>query len=143
MNKRTFISFALILAVSTAFLPELREANAAAPGLAAKGKPEGPLTSVRADASCHNPCDKPFQLTAMAKDSSGRPVKGAVITFKVELASGTIERTATTNGSGKAEIRFSVNPATAPQGELVIVTVTAQKNGTVKTTATSFTPDYR
>jgi hypothetical protein len=99
--------------------------------------------TLRADASCHDPCDDPFRLKAWVRRASdGAGIHGVKVTFRFTLASGQVVGTARTDAMGYAHFHKRLTSATAPGGVRVKVVVTATYNGVTKSATTWFTPNY-
>ena len=95
-----------------------------------------------AGVSTHYPCGDPVWLKARLKDGAGHGVKGVRVTFSFRLKSGTVRRSATTDAQGKARVKTTPTPDTAPEGVKVTVKANAVYRGTTLTAATWFTPKY-
>ena len=70
--------------------------------------------SLKADASCHDPCDDPFKLKAWVRDESASGVEGVRVTFSFKLRSGVVEGQAITNAQGYAHFHQKLTPSMAP-----------------------------
>jgi len=93
------------------------------------------VTGIRADVTCHDPCDDPFQLKAWVR---GSDVGGLVVKFSVK---GHTFRARTTS-SGYAHYHLDVNPSDYPQGVVVKVTASVSHGGVTKSATTWFKPNY-
>ncbi|HEY5168739.1 MAG TPA: hypothetical protein VIK03_05015 [Thermoleophilia bacterium] len=129
MKKRMF-ACAVVLALATLILPAA--ALAGEKGSAAK---RGAVSGIRADATCHSPCDDPFQVKAWVRGSS---VGGLVVKFNVK---GKVFTARTTSG-GYAHYHLSMRPSTYPQGVVVKVVATVKHGGETKAASTWFKPNY-
>lgn len=113
----------------------------AAPGVAsaatapAAAEPRASLTGIRADVTCHDPCDDPFQLKAWVAGSS---VGGLVVKFAV--AGRTFK--ARTSTAGYAHYHLDVNPSDYPQGVVVSVKASVTHGGVTRSATTWFKPNY-
>ena len=93
------------------------------------------VSGIRADVTCHDPCDDPFQLKAWV---GGSNVGGLVVTFSVK---GHVFRARTT-GSGFAHYHLHINPSDYPQGVVVKVTANVTHAGVTRSATTWFKPNY-
>jgi hypothetical protein len=131
MTKR-IATFAVTLAVLALAAPASVLATNA--GKSATGQ-RGAVSGIRADVTCHDPCDDPFQLKARVRGSN---VGGLMVKFSVK------GRTfqARTSSSGYAHYHLRINPSTYPQGVVVKVKASVSHGGVSKTAATWFKPNY-
>jgi len=95
-----------------------------------------------AGVSTHAPCGNPMWLKARLKDGAGHGVKGVKVTFSFKLQSGAVRRQAATDARGRAQVKITPLPDTAPQGVRVNVRVKALFGGAGLAAATWFTPKY-
>ena len=102
----------------------------------ASADPRATLTGIRADVSCHDPCDDPFQLRAWV---AGSGVGGLVVRFTVD---GRAFRARTSSG-GYAHYHLDVNPSDYPQGVVVSVRATVTHGGVSRSATTWFKPNYQ
>lgn len=93
------------------------------------------VTGIRADVSCHDPCDDPFFLKAWVR---GSDVGGLVVKFSVK---GHTFR-ARTASDGSAHYHLDMNPSDYPQGVVVKVKATVTHGGVTRSATTWFKPDY-
>jgi hypothetical protein len=93
------------------------------------------VSGIRADVTCHDPCDDPFQLKARV---GGSNVGGLLVTFSVK---GHTFR-ALTSDSGYAHYHLHMRPSDYPQGVVVKVTATVTHGGVTKSVTTWFKPNY-
>jgi hypothetical protein len=129
MKKRMF-ACAVVLALATLVLPAA--ALAGGKGSAAK---RGAVSGIRADATCHSPCDDPFQVKAWVR---GSHASGLVVKFNVK---GKVF-SARTNSSGFAHVHLNVRPSAYPHGVLVKVTASVTHGGSTRAASTWFKPNY-
>lgn len=125
-------AFVVILAVLALAAPA--SVLAAQAGKPATGQ-RASVSGIRADVSCHDPCDDPFQLKAWVRGSS---VGGLIVKFSVK------GRTfkARTSGSGYAHYHLTINPSSYPQGVVVKVKASVSHGGVTKSASTWFKPNY-
>jgi hypothetical protein len=102
---------------------------------ASSPSPRGAVTGIRADVTCHDPCDDPFQLKAFV---SGSGVAGLVVKFTVKGHT----YKARTSSRGYAHYHLDVNPTDYPQGVVVAVKASVSHSGTTRSAATWFKPNY-
>ena len=131
MTKR-IATLAVILAVMALAAP--------ASVLAAQAEKSGTsqragVSGIRADATCHDPCDDPFQLKAWVR---GSDVGGLVVRFSVK---GHTFQARTTSG-GYAHYHLHMTPSSYPQGVVVQVKASVTHAGATKTASTWFKPNY-
>ena len=131
MTKR-IAAFVVMLAVLALAAPA--SVLAAQAGKSAVGQ-RATVSGIRADVSCHDPCDDPFQLRAWVRGSN---VGGLVVKFSVK------GRTfqARTSGSGYAHYHLKINPSAYPQGVVVKVKASVRHEGVTKSASTWFKPNY-
>ena len=131
MTRRLAI---LCLLIATGVLVASAAVSSASATRRAVG-PRGAVTGIRADVTCHDPCDDPFQLKAwVAGDAAG----GLVVRFSVQ---GRTFKARTSSG-GYAHVHLDVDPADYPQGVVVSVKATVAHGGVTKSATTWFKPDY-
>lgn len=129
--KRCLSVLGLIAATLLVASPGAVHASAAPSAVS----PRATVTGIRADVSCHDPCDDPFQLRAWV---AGSGVSGLVVKFTVK------GRTfkARTSQSGFAHHHLDVNPADYPQGVVVPVKASIAHGGVSRSATTWFKPNY-
>ena len=131
MSKR-IATFVVILAVLALAAPaSVLAAQAGKPGAGQRASVSG----IRADVSCHDPCDDPFQLKAWVRGSS---VGGLIVKFSVK---GRTFR-ARTSSSGYAHYHLSIDPSSYPQGVVVKVKASVSHGGATRSASTWFKPNY-
>ena len=129
---RRIAAFTVILAVLALAVPA--SVLAAQTGKSAESR-RAAVSGIRADATCHDPCDDPFQLKAWVRGSN---VGGLVVRFSVK------GRTfqARTTSSGYAHCHLRMSPSSYPQGVVVKVKASVTHEGTTKSASTWFKPNY-
>jgi hypothetical protein len=133
---------AAVVAVSAVLMVfALTSVSPAQTGAAAKGAGSA-MASLRADASCHDPCDDPFWLKARVKDANGKGMGGVKVRFSFRLESGQVSGHGHTNAAGYVHLHVKLTPSTAPGGVRVKVTARATHDGVSRTATTWFTPNY-
>ena len=131
MSKR-IATLTVILAVLALAAPA--SVLAAQAGKSATGQ-RAAVSGIRADVTCHDPCDDPFQLKAWVRGSN---VGGLIVKFSVK------GRTfqARTSSSGYAHYHLSITPSRYPQGVVVKVKASVSHEGVTKSASTWFKPNY-
>ena len=131
MTKR-IAAFVVMLAILALAAPA--SVLAAHAGKSATGQ-RGAVSGIRADVTCHDPCDDPFQLKAWVRGSN---VGGLIVKFSVK------GRTfqARTTSSGYAHYHLNINPSSYPQGVVVKVKASVSHEGVIRSASTWFKPDY-
>ena len=129
---RRITAYVVMLAVLALAAPA--SVLAAQAGKSATGQ-RATVSVIRADVSCHDPCDDPFQLKAWVR---GGNVGGLVVKFSVK------GRTfkARTSSSGLAHYHLSIKPSKYPQGVVVKVKASVNHGGVTKSASTWFKPNY-
>ena len=130
MKKRMF-ACAVVLALATLVLPAA--ALAAGKGSVAK---RGAVSGIRADATCHSPCDDPFQVKAWVK---GSHVSGLVVKFNVK---GKVFSARTNEQRVRARPPQRCVPPPYPHGVLVKVTASVTHGRRDEAASTWFKPNY-
>jgi len=125
-------ALSVILAVLTLAAPA--SVLAAQAGMSATGQ-RATVSGIRADVTCHDPCDDPFQLKAWVRGSN---VGGLTVKFSVK---GRTFR-ARTSSSGFAHYHLNINPSSYPQGVVVKVKASVTHGGTTASASTWFKPNY-
>ena len=131
MTKR-IAAFVVMLAVLALAAPaSVLAAQAGKTGAAQRATVSG----IRADVSCHDPCDDPFQIKAWVRGSN---VGGLMVKFSVK------GRTfqARTSSGGYAHYHLKITPSSYPQGVVVKVKASVSHNGVTKSASTWFKPNY-
>jgi len=131
MTKR-IATFAVILAVLALAAPA--SVLAAHAGKSVAGQ-RATVSGIRADVTCHDPCDDPFQLKAWVRGSN---VGGLIVRFSVK--SRTFQ--ARTTSSGYAHYHLHIDPSSYPQGVIVKVKASVSHEGVAKSASTWFKPNY-
>jgi hypothetical protein len=131
MTKR-IAAFVVMLAILALAAPA--SVLAAQAGKSVTGQ-RGAVSGIRADVTCHDPCDDPFQLKARVRGSN---VGGLTVKFSVK------GRTfqARTTSSGYAHYHLNINPSSYPQGVVVKAKASVSHGGMTKTASTWFKPNY-
>jgi len=130
--KKRLTAFALILAVLALAAPA--SVLAAGKESPAKGQ-RGGVSGIRADVTCHDPCDDPFQLKAWV---NGGNVGGLKVKFSVKGHT----FTATCSSSGYAHYHLHISPSSYPQGVVVKVKASVSHGGVTMSASTWFKPNY-
>lgn len=128
---RSIVALVVMLATLALAAP----AMAAARDEQAAAGQRGGVTGMRADVSCHSPCDDPFQVRAWVRGSN---VGGLVVRFEVK---GKVYSAQTTSG-GFAHYHLTMRPSTYPQGVVVKVQASVKHAGATKAASTWFKPNY-
>lgn len=131
MTKR-IAAFTVILAVLALAVPAC--VLAAQAGKSATSQ-RWAVSGIRADATCHDPCDDPFQLKAWVRGSN---VGGLMVKFTVKGKTFHAKTTST----GYAHYHLPIRPSSYPQGVVVKVKASVSHGGTTKTASTWFKPNY-
>ena len=131
MTKR-IAAFTVILAVLALAVPA--SVLAAQAGKSATSQ-RAAVSGIRADATCHDPCDDPFQLKAWVRGSNAG---GLMVKFTVKGKT-FLARTAS---NGYAHYHLPIRPSSYPQGVVVKVKASVSHEGATKTASTWFKPDY-
>jgi hypothetical protein len=129
---RRIAAFTVILAVLVLAVPA--SALAARAGGAATSQ-RAAVSGIRADVTCHDPCDDPFQLKAWVR---GSHVGGLMVKFTVKGK--TFQ--ARTASNGYAHYHLPIRPSSYPQGVVVKMKASVTHDGAVKTASTWFKPNY-
>ena len=131
MTKR-IAAFTVILAVLALAVPaSVMAAQAGKSGTSQRAAVSG----IRADATCHDPCDDPFQLKAWVRGSN---VSGLMVKFEVKGK--TFQ--ARTASTGYAHYHLAIRPSSYPQGVVVKVKASVTHDGATRTASTWFKPNY-
>ena len=131
MSKR-IVALTVVLVVLVLGAPA--SVLAAPAGKSAAGQ-RAAVSSIRADVTCHDPCDDPFQLKAWVRGSN---VGGLTVKFSVK------GRTfqARTSSSGYAHYHLAITPSRYPQGVIVKVKASVTHDGATRSASTWFKPNY-
>ena len=130
--KKRIAAFAVVAAVLAVAAP----ASVLAAGTQSPAKDlRAGVSGIRADVTCHDPCDDPFQLRAWVQ---GANVGGLKVRFSVK------GRTFATrcSSSGRAHYHLDINPSRYPQGVVVKVKASVTQGGVIKSASTWFKPNY-
>jgi len=130
--KKRVTAFALMLAV----LAVAVAATALADGKQSPAKSQrAGVSGIRANVTCHDPCDDPFLLKARVQGSN---VAGLKVKFSVKGRTFTAKCTS----SGYAHYHLKIRPSTYPQGVFVRVTASVSHGGVARSASTWFKPNY-